>query len=177
MLYWAQRVLPTHSPLKRLRVRTEGCVHVWRDTPTTTSVRERMQHEPLHRGQEGCILLKQDSTFLAHGIGERGREDLRDQGDQRRRGTVPSVRAHRTECRRHTNTSFCLLDCGEKSSIVALSFRGLRWCHTRSPLQGRTLSFDDIKHYQRIVAALAETIILMEHIDATIDEHGGWTIN
>jgi len=82
-----------------------------------------MQHEPLQGGQEGCIPLKQCSTFLAHAIGERGREDLRDQGDQRSRGTVPSVRAHRTECRRHTNTSFCSLDTGEKSSIVALSFR------------------------------------------------------
>jgi transcriptional regulator with XRE-family HTH domain len=42
--------------------------------------------------------------------------------------------------------------------------------------KGRTLSFDDIKHYQRIVGALAETITLMEQIDTSIDEHGGWPI-
>jgi predicted helicase len=40
----------------------------------------------------------------------------------------------------------------------------------------RRLSFDDIQHYQRIVAALAETNILMVKIDETIDEHGGWPI-
>jgi predicted CopG family antitoxin len=42
--------------------------------------------------------------------------------------------------------------------------------------KGRTLSFDDIKHYQRIVGALAETITLMEQIDEVIDEHVGWPI-
>lgn len=42
--------------------------------------------------------------------------------------------------------------------------------------KGRALSFDDIKHYQRIVAALAETIELMEQIDGVIDEHGGWPL-
>ena len=36
--------------------------------------------------------------------------------------------------------------------------------------------FDDIKHYQRIVVNLAETITLMEKIDETIDEYGGWPI-
>jgi len=48
-----------------------------------------------------------------------------------------------------------------------------KWLKDR---KGRELSYDDIKHYQRIVAALAETIQLMEQIDATIEEHGGWPI-
>ena len=48
-----------------------------------------------------------------------------------------------------------------------------KWLKDR---KGRKLSFDDIKHYQRVVAALAETIILMGQIDETIDEHGGWPI-
>jgi predicted helicase len=48
-----------------------------------------------------------------------------------------------------------------------------KWLKDR---KGRALSFDDIRHYQRIVAALAETITLMDQIDATIDEHGGWPI-
>jgi uncharacterized protein len=38
------------------------------------------------------------------------------------------------------------------------------------------LEFHDIQHYQRIVAALAETIRLMDQIDEVIDEHEGWPI-
>lgn len=37
----------------------------------------------------------------------------------------------------------------------------------------RTLTWDDIQHYQRIVVALAETIRLMEEIDALIP---GWPL-
>jgi predicted helicase len=39
--------------------------------------------------------------------------------------------------------------------------------------KGRVLSFDDIRYYQKIVSALAETIIIMEQIDEAIEEHGG----
>jgi hypothetical protein len=42
--------------------------------------------------------------------------------------------------------------------------------------KGRTLSDDDIIHYQRIVVALSETIRLMAEIDKVIDQHGGWPI-
>jgi hypothetical protein len=38
----------------------------------------------------------------------------------------------------------------------------------------RTLSYEDISHYQRIVVALGETIQLMKEIDKVIDAHGGW---
>lgn len=48
-----------------------------------------------------------------------------------------------------------------------------KWLKDR---KSRTLSFDDIRHYQKIVAALAETISLMDKIDEGIDEHGGWPI-
>ncbi len=48
-----------------------------------------------------------------------------------------------------------------------------KWLKDR---KGRTLSFDDIRHYQRIVAALAETITLMEQINEVIEEHGGWPV-
>ncbi len=48
-----------------------------------------------------------------------------------------------------------------------------KWLKDR---KGRALSFDDIKHYQRIVAALAETIVLMDQVDKVIDEYGGWPI-
>jgi hypothetical protein len=48
---------------------------------------------------------------------------------------------------------------------------GGRWLKDR---KGRTLSEDDITHYQKIVVALNETIRLMQKIDAVIDQHGGW---
>jgi len=40
--------------------------------------------------------------------------------------------------------------------------------------KGKTLSNDDIEHYQKVVVALSETIRLMAEIDRVIDEHGGW---
>ena len=46
-----------------------------------------------------------------------------------------------------------------------------KWLKDR---KGRTLSEDDITHYQKIVVALSETIRLMAEIDRVIDEHGGW---
>jgi predicted helicase len=48
-----------------------------------------------------------------------------------------------------------------------------KWLKDR---KGRTLSTDDITHYQRIVVALNETIRIMAEIDQVIDEHGGWPI-
>jgi predicted helicase len=46
-----------------------------------------------------------------------------------------------------------------------------KWLKDR---KGRTLSDDDIAHYQKIVVALKETIRLMAEIDVVIEEHGGW---
>ena len=46
-----------------------------------------------------------------------------------------------------------------------------KWLKDR---KGRTLSKDDIAHYQKIVVALAETIRLMKEIDEAIEAHGGW---
>jgi predicted helicase len=46
-----------------------------------------------------------------------------------------------------------------------------KWLKDR---RGRTLSKDDIAHYQKIVVALSETIRLMAEIDRVIDAHGGW---
>jgi hypothetical protein len=48
-----------------------------------------------------------------------------------------------------------------------------KWLKDR---KGRTLTFEDIQHYQRVVAALGEIIELTEQIDAAIEEHGGWPI-
>ncbi len=46
-----------------------------------------------------------------------------------------------------------------------------KWLKDR---KGRTLSTDDITHYQKIVVALSETIRLMNEIDEVIGRHGGW---
>jgi hypothetical protein len=48
-----------------------------------------------------------------------------------------------------------------------------KWLKDR---KGRALSFDDIRHYQRVAAALAETMTLMERVDEVIEEHGGWPL-
>jgi len=44
----------------------------------------------------------------------------------------------------------------------------------KNPRPGRKLTADDIAHYQKIVAALAETTRIMGEIDEVIEEHGGW---
>lgn len=48
-----------------------------------------------------------------------------------------------------------------------------KWLKDR---KGRDLGYEDLTHYQQIVAVLARTIKLMEQIDATIEEHGGWPL-
>ncbi|HRT10050.1 MAG TPA: hypothetical protein P5233_16835, partial [Candidatus Paceibacterota bacterium] len=48
-----------------------------------------------------------------------------------------------------------------------------KWLKDR---KGRTLTADDLTHYQKIVVALAETIRLMGEIDAVIEKHGGWPL-
>ncbi len=49
-----------------------------------------------------------------------------------------------------------------------------KWLKDR---KGRTLSYDDLTHYQQTVAALAETIRLMAAIDEAIEDHGGWPLD
>lgn len=46
-----------------------------------------------------------------------------------------------------------------------------KWLKDR---KGRTLSKDDLAHYQKIVIALSETIRQMAEIDKVIEKHGGW---
>jgi Type ISP C-terminal specificity domain len=48
-----------------------------------------------------------------------------------------------------------------------------KWLKDR---KGRTLTHDDIEHYQHIVSALSETRSLMAQIDALIADHGGWPL-
>lgn len=49
-----------------------------------------------------------------------------------------------------------------------------KWLKDR---KGRTLSYDDITHYQRTIAALSETQRLMSATDEVIEEHGGWPLD
>lgn len=54
-----------------------------------------------------------------------------------------------------------------------------KWLYDRRGKRGqpgRTLTADDIAHYQCIVVALKATIRLMEEIDEVIEAHGGWPI-
>ncbi len=48
-----------------------------------------------------------------------------------------------------------------------------KWLKDR---KGRTLAYDDLRHYQGVVTALGETIRLMGAVDAAIGAHGGWPL-
>ena len=52
---------------------------------------------------------------------------------------------------------------------------GYQVCHKwLKDRKGRTLSDEDVAHYQKIVVALNETIRIMAEIDEVINHHGGW---
>ena len=52
---------------------------------------------------------------------------------------------------------------------------GYQVCHKwLKDRKGRTLSDEDIAHYQKVVVALNETIRIMSEIDEVIEAHGGW---
>ncbi|MBF0292700.1 MAG: N-6 DNA methylase [Nitrospinae bacterium] len=48
-----------------------------------------------------------------------------------------------------------------------------KWLKDR---KGRQLSFVELEHYRKTIAALAETIALMGEIDTAVEEHAGWPI-
>ncbi len=67
---------------------------------------------------------------------------------------------------------------GVPPKVWAFQVGGYQVCHKwLKDRKGRTLSSDDLHHYQKIVVALAETIRLMGEIDAVIEAHGGWPID
>ena len=64
---------------------------------------------------------------------------------------------------------------GVPEDVWEFHIGGYQVCHKwLKDRKGRTLTFDDIQHYCRVVAALGETIRLMEQIDDVIEEHGGF---
>ncbi len=46
-----------------------------------------------------------------------------------------------------------------------------KWLKDR---RGRKLGYEDIRHYQKMVVALGETIRVMEEVDGVIEGEGGW---
>lgn len=61
--------------------------------------------------------------------------------------------------------------------VWAFTIGGYQVCHKwLKDRKGRTLSFEDLHHYRKVVVALAKTIRLMREIDTLIDGYGGWPI-
>jgi len=64
---------------------------------------------------------------------------------------------------------------GVPEAVWNFHIGGYQVCHKwLKDRKGRTLSKDDIAHYQKIVVAISETIRIMAEIDRVIDKHGGW---
>lgn len=42
--------------------------------------------------------------------------------------------------------------------------------------KGRVLDIDDLNHYRQVVAALGDTIRLMDDVDEAIEKGGGWPL-
>ncbi len=67
--------------------------------------------------------------------------------------------------------------CGVPETVWNFQIGGYQVCEKwLKDRKGRTLSRDDIAHYQKIIVALSETIRRMEEIDELIDKHGGWPL-
>ena len=66
---------------------------------------------------------------------------------------------------------------GVPQAVWDFHIGGYQVCHKwLKDRKGRKLTYDDTQHYQKIVAALNETIRLMAEVDEVIDQHGGWPI-
>ena len=48
-----------------------------------------------------------------------------------------------------------------------------KWLKDR---RGRALSYDDLEHYQSVIAALARTLAIQQHVDAAVRAEGGWPL-
>ena len=64
---------------------------------------------------------------------------------------------------------------GVPAEVWDFQIGGYQVCHKwLKDRKGRTLSDEDVAHYQKIVVALNETIRIMAEIDEVIEAHGGW---
>ena len=67
---------------------------------------------------------------------------------------------------------------GVPPEVWTFTIGGYQVCHKwLKDRKGRTLTFEDLHHYQKIIVALAETIRLMGEIDAAIEARGGWPLD
>jgi predicted helicase len=65
--------------------------------------------------------------------------------------------------------------CGVPEEVWNFHIGGYQVCEKwLKDRKGRTLSNEDIAHYQKVVVALNETLRLMKEIDEVIERHGGW---
>jgi len=89
---------------------------------------------------------------------------------------VEGVRYQDTDRRVYINSEQFFA--GIPPDVWAFTIGGYQVCHKwLKDRKGRTLTFEDLHHYQKVVVALAETIRLMGEIDAAIDAHGGWPLD
>ena len=64
---------------------------------------------------------------------------------------------------------------GVPEEVWDFQIGGYQVCHKwLKDRKGRTLSDEDIAHYQKTVVALSETIHIMAEIDEVIEANGGW---
>ena len=64
---------------------------------------------------------------------------------------------------------------GVPAEVWDFQIGGYQVCHKwLKDRKGRTLSDEDVAHYQKIVVALNETIRIMAEIDEVIEAHSGW---
>ena len=64
---------------------------------------------------------------------------------------------------------------GVPEDVWDFQIGGYQVCHKwLKDRKGRTLSDEEIAHYQKIIVALNETIRIMAEIDEVIEAHGGW---
>ena len=64
---------------------------------------------------------------------------------------------------------------GVREDVWDFQIGGYQVCHKwLKDRKGRTLSDDDIAHYQKIVVAVTETISIMAAIDGVVEHFGGW---
>jgi hypothetical protein len=65
--------------------------------------------------------------------------------------------------------------CGVPEAVWSFRIGGYQVCEKwLKDRKGRRLFADDLRHYEKIIVALSETIHIMGETDKVIDEHGGW---
>ncbi|MDX2039801.1 MAG: type ISP restriction/modification enzyme [Acidobacteriota bacterium] len=89
--------------------------------------------------------------------------------------TIETIRYDEAERRIYINKTQYFL--GVPPEVWAFHVGGYQVCQKwLKDRKSRQLTYDDLTHYQGVVAALARTIELMSEVDETINENGGWPL-